>query len=35
MSAGATIFMLGTWAVIVVVNIYCFVKILKNQTPKE
>lgn len=33
MNAGAVIFMLGTWTVIIALTIYCFVKLLKN--PKQ
>jgi hypothetical protein len=35
MNAGALIFMLGMWTLIIVLNIYCFMKILRNQGKKE
>lgn len=35
MSAGALIFMLGTWALIIALNIFCFSRILKNRKQEE
>jgi len=35
MNAGALVFMLGTWLLIVALNVYCFTKILKNQGKRE
>jgi hypothetical protein len=35
MSTGAAIFMLGTWAVVIALNIYCFYKILANRKRQD
>lgn len=35
MSAEALIFMLGTWALVIALNIFCFSRILRNRKQAE
>jgi hypothetical protein len=35
MSTGAAIFMLGTWAAVIALNIYCFYKLLSNRKRQD